>query len=198
MFHLRDGLIDIARVEIDAAAGASGKGDVKAFVESIERGEFDTVIGGESANGDMCDPAAAQPLGHAGAVAAAVVVKAAVAVDLGASAFLENFIDAVSIECCREFRALGFLNAVNGPESLRQAMKVDGFKDGASGVIACEATVIRRVPVLSGHDQVEVAHEKIGGGDDFIATGYGQCAAGEKVVLDVNEDEGVHELSNVS
>lgn len=186
LFHLRDGLIDIARVEIDAAAGVSGKGDMKAFVEGIEGGEFDAVVGGETADGDVGHSALAKPIGHACTVAATVVVKAAVAVDLGAGAFLENFIDAIRVECCREFRALGFLNAMDGPKGLRQAVEGYGFKDGANGVVAREAAVVGRMPVLGGDDEIELAHQKISGGDDFITTRHGKRTAGEKVVLDVN------------
>jgi hypothetical protein len=51
-----------------------------------------------------------------------------------------------------------------------------------------ETDVIGRMPILCRGDDFVVWLNAIDDRDDFVASGNGQCAAGEKFVLDVNND----------
>jgi hypothetical protein len=50
-----------------------------------------------------------------------------------------------------------------------------------------------RMPILSGNNERKTRLQSIGDGYDGIAVRNGQRAAGEEVVLQVNEDEAVHD-----
>ena len=47
------------------------------------------------------------------------------------------------------------------------------------------------VPVLGEDDVIEVCSGAVNGGDDGVAVGDGQGAAGAEVILHVDDDEGV-------
>ena len=66
-------------------------------------------------------------------------------------------------------------------------MQVDGSEGGLPWVGTGEALVSGGVPVLGGDDERVVVHGGIDRGDDGVAIGHGQGAAGHEVVLDVDE-----------
>ena len=51
--------------------------------------------------------------------------------------------------------------------------------------------MLRGVPVLGEDDVIEFFGEGVDQGDDGVAVGYGEVAAGHEVVLDVDDEEGV-------
>jgi len=63
-------------------------------------------------------------------------------------------------------------------------------------MIGREAAVVRRVPILSGYDDIEPAYllEPIGDRDDGIPVLDRQRSAGDEVVLNIDKNEGVHGL----
>ncbi len=122
----------------------------------------------------------------------AVVEKAAVAVDAGVRAFVENTGPAVAIKAGGKVRARSALHAVGGPKDLREAVELDHGAGRLARMIRRETAVIRRVPVLGGHDEVEGGLQTVEHGNDFIASGDGQGATGKKVILQVYDEQGVH------
>ena len=52
-----------------------------------------------------------------------------------------------------------------------------------------KARVTRRMPVLREHHAVAVRNQLVHQWYDLVATRNGQCAAGTKIVLDVDDDE---------
>ena len=84
---------------------------------------------------------------------------------------------------------------MDGPEDLRQAVQFDHVAGPLAGVIGGEAAVAGGVPVLRGDDEVEFVLQAVRDGNDRVAVGDGQRAAGDEVVLNVDEDEGVHFIS---
>jgi hypothetical protein len=56
-------------------------------------------------------------------------------------------------------------------------------------VIGGKASVISRVPVLRGDHQIETIDQRIGHLHGLVSAGHGQCSPGQKVVLQINEDE---------
>jgi hypothetical protein len=79
---------------------------------------------------------------------------------------------------------------------LREAVQVDLLEGPVTGVIGGKAAVIRVVPVLSGDDEREGGKQAIHHGNDDVTLRNGQCAAWKKVVLNVDEDEGIHDVRN--
>ncbi len=72
-------------------------------------------------------------------------------------------------------------------------MELNFLSDFFAKVITGEAAVVGGMPVLSGDDEVVFWHQFVDDGNDLISAGDGEAAAGEEVVLDVDEEEGFHE-----
>lgn len=119
-----------------------------------------------------------------------VVKKSAVAVDDPVLPFVEHGGDRLLLEQGMQRRAFAVLNAVIRPESLRQAIQV-AHGVGLHLVLAGEAAVIRRMPVLTGDDGLAARQapvdKRIGYVDGAVAFGNRQRAAGAEVVLQINQ-----------
>jgi len=59
-----------------------------------------------------------------------------------------------------------------------------------------ETAVIGRMPILRGDHERERRLKLVGDGDDRVALRHSQCAAGEEVVLKINQEETVHEFGS--
>ena len=91
-----------------------------------------------------------------------------------------------------ELRAGRALNAMDGPEDLRQPCQFDRLARRAAGMVGGEAAVVGRMPVLRGHDQFILRLEAIDQRHDPVAFRHRQRAAGTEVVLNVNDDKSRH------
>ena len=163
------------------------------LAEGVEDGEFDAVVGGDAADVELGDSFFLEIVGETGAVAMAVVVEAAVAVDGGIGAFAKDGVDAPGVEAGGEVGSAGSLHTVGGPEHLREACEFDGVADFFAGMVAGEAAVIGGVPILGGDDVVVVGEKFVDEGHEFVASGDAEGAAGEEVVLEVDDEECFHE-----
>jgi hypothetical protein len=119
----------------------------------------------------------------------AVVEEGAVAVDVAVGALEEDAVDAAGVEAGDELGAARFLHAVDRPEDLRQTVEVDHVADLLSRMICREAAVVARVPVARGNDEIECPLHAVCDGDDGVAALDGECAAGNEVVLKIDEDQ---------
>src|SRR5690606_15826603 len=131
------------------------------------------VVGGEAADEDAADAGGAEEAGEAGALEAGVrllVRRRRLADDHGVVGEREVRV---------EVGALGALDAVGRP---RPALRL-------------ERDVVRRVPVARGEDgdagRLGGLDPAVEDGDDGVAPGHGERAAGAEVALDVDEEEGV-------
>jgi hypothetical protein len=81
---------------------------------------------------------------------------------------------------------------VVGPEGLCAVGSFDGVSEGVlAGVRAGEGDVIAGMPVLGKDDVVELRGESVDAGENGVAVGNGERAAGEEVELHIDDEEGV-------
>ncbi len=71
-------------------------------------------------------------------------------------------------------------------------MQVDHVARLLSRMLRGETSMIRRVPVPRGHDEIVMQLKPIDQGHDGIAFGHGQGPARQEIVLQVDEDQSVH------
>ncbi len=134
---------------------------METFSHGVERGEFDTVISGQSYDVDLIRSYFAQMHRKSGSLAVSVVVEAAVTVDIWVSSFLENVIDCICIQTGGKLGSRCSLNAVDGPEDLLQTMKIDRFSDFMFIMVVSKATVISGVKILCGNHMVVVGDQLV-------------------------------------
>ena len=119
-----------------------------------------------------------------------VVKKSAVAVNDPVLPLMEHGVDRLLFEQRMQRCAFAVLYAVIRPEGLRQAVEF-ALGVGFHLVLAGEAAVIRRVPVLAGDDGLAARQapvdKRISHLDGTVAFRNRQRAAGAKVVLQINQ-----------
>ena len=95
-----------------------------------------------------------------------------------------------------EFRIRRALHAMVRPHHLRFAGEFAHVEGVLAGMLGGEAAVIFRVPVLRGDDEIVAAivDQGIGDGHDPVAIGNGQIAARAKTVLDIDEQQRLHDV----
>ena len=84
-------------------------------------------------------------------------------------------------------------DAVDGPEHLLAVGKLDDVKDVLAFMVPGKGNVVRRMPVLGHDDAVPgILFEHLtDDGHDLVAVGYRQRAPGQKILLQVDDDQGV-------
>src|SRR4029450_13674205 len=111
----------------------------------------------------------AEPVRESGRLAMSVVKKPAITVNEWIRPLGEDAGDAPRVEFrCKE-RASGILHAVNRPQRLRQTIDIDNIEYCATRMIRGKAFVIRRMPVLRNHDQIEFRDHRVCHRDDRIS-----------------------------
>ena len=108
-------------------------------------------------------------------------------------ALSDEVIEAAGVEFVWEFRSVTSLDAVDRPEDLLEAAEIDGLADFLPRMVAGKAAVVGRVPVLGGDDEVVFGHQFVDDGNDLITLRNGEAAAGEEVVLEVDDEERFHD-----
>lgn len=183
---------DVIGLEFHTTTGVFDNVSFEAKLQGVERGEFDAIVGGEAANENLGNIALAEVVTETGRLTMTVVEKAAVAINLRGSAFGEDPIPLGAIQAGNEVRAGGVLYTMLRPQDLRQAVQIDNFADRVSKMIGRETSVIGRVPILRSHDEIEGLLELIDDRDDAVALRNGESAAGDEVVLNIDQDECFH------
>src|SRR5437867_2138249 len=123
-----------------------------------------------------------------------VVKKGAVTIDHCIGSLVENVGDSACVKCGSEFSAARILNAMHRPQNLFDAVENDALARFFAWVICGKTAVIRWVPVFCGNNQVETPLQFISDWNDFIAMRHGQRAAGQKIILKIDNDERIHWL----
>lgn len=160
----------------------------------VEGGGADAVVGGDPVDDDVGDVGFPEEGFHAGG-GSAVVFEAGVGVVAFVFALLDDGGEEAAVE--EEVSALGFADAVWGPEDLGAAVEGDGFEGFAAWVVGEEGDVVGWVPVLGGEDGETCGFEGGGGGGDGGEVGGVGAGDGERafvgfgeVALDVDDDDG--------
>ena len=130
----------------------------------VEGSKLHTVICRQPGNVNVGSPSLLEVVAKASRFAAAVIEKAAVAVDLGTSAFWEDLAPTGLIQRRYKVGTWRILNAVVGPEDLGQPVKIDQVAGLSSGMIVGKTAVCGRVPILGRHNQVEVCCKRLTSG----------------------------------
>ncbi|CUX15980.1 hypothetical protein AGR7B_Cc160030 [Agrobacterium deltaense RV3] len=194
--HRRNRGLDALR--IDAAAGIFDETDIHTgqHVEGIEHRKTDAIIGGKAADVELRDTLTAQIVGQSRRRALIIVAKGGIAVDGGVFALLLNIVEGVRLEVGMKFRIRRALHAMVRPHHLRLAGEFAHVEGFLAGMLGGEAAVIFRVPVLRGDDEIVAAivDQGIGDGHDPVAIGNGQIAARAKTVLDIDEQQRLHDV----
>jgi len=156
-----------------------------------EGGEADAEVVSDAGEEEAGEAAFAKIAGEAGGGDAIVFGEGGVAVDVLAEALAEDELGVRDGEVGMEVGAAGTLNAVVGPEGLGAVGGLDGVGKWVKAVGAGEGDVVRGMPVLGEDDLVEAGGEGVDAGEEGVAVRDGQGAAGEKVQLHVDDEEGV-------
>src|SRR5438552_1564579 len=89
------------------------------------------------------------------------------------------------------------LNTMDRPENLFDAVEHDAITGFFAGVICREAAMLRRMPVLRCKDQLEPLLQLICHRNDFITPGHRQSAAGQKIILKIDDNQRVHWVDGI-
>jgi hypothetical protein len=155
---------------------------------AVEGGEADAEVVGEAGEEEAFEAALPEVAGQAGGGGVVVFEEGGVAVDVAAEAFAEDEFGVGDFQGGVEGGAGSVLEAVIGPEGLGAVRGFD-LLVGIFGVGAGEGDMLRGVPVLGEEDVIEAAGEGVDGGEDLVAAGYGEGAAGHEIGLEVDEEE---------
>ena len=179
-------------MQIYAAASFFNHVSFESKLDGIQRRKLYTIIGRETGYEYILNPAGPEKICQAGGFPMTIIKEAAVTVDLRFGAFLKYVGDLLHLQGRDECSADGILDAVDWPEDLREAVESDDFTGLPAGMIGCKAAVVRRMPILGCDDEVEMRLQPIDNRHDLASFIDGQCAAGNKVVLNIDQYESIH------
>lgn len=183
------GLGDGAR-QINRAAGIFDDEALEAESRTVDGGVADTEVIGKSAEEEPLEAALAEISSEAGRGEVVVFEERGVRVDVAAEAFAQDEFGVWNVDGWMKGCAGGILQAVFGPESLRTIRSLDGL-EGLLMMRGGKRDVLGGMPVLGEDDVLELLRERVDRWDDLIAFGYGEVAAGAKVVLHVDDEQGI-------
>ena len=106
-------------------------------------------------------------------------------------ALADDEVGAVGGQVGVELRTDASLDAMVGPEDLWAVGHLGHVERGLAGMLGREGGMARRVPVLGQDDGLGLGHQRVDAGDDQVALGDGERAAGAEIVLHVDDDQGV-------
>ena len=84
------------------------------------------------------------------------------------------------------------LNAMDRPQDLFDAIEHDAVARFFAGMICRKTAVIGWMPIFRGEDEIESLLQFISNRNDFITMRHRQRAARQKIVLKIDNDQGVH------
>ena len=154
----------------------------------VERAKSNAIIGREAADENLVDVPLPEILGEARRAALRVVEERAVTVDIAVNTLSKNSLETGRIKCRRELGASTILDTMRRPENLRDTVQIDDLTDLVPRVIRGKASVLGRMPILGGQHEIKAILESIDHGDHFVPSWYCQRTAGQKIVLDVNDN----------
>src|SRR5690606_6971983 len=91
-----------------------------------------------------------------------------------------------------EFCAETSLYTMHRPKDLLQTVQVNYFEFIFIGMFGCKAFVVLRMPILCSYDQIKIFLDVIQNRNYIISVWDSQTSAFEKIILNVNYNEGFH------
>ena len=86
------------------------------------------------------------------------------------------------------------LNTVHRPEDLFDAVERNAVAGFFTGMIWRETAVVGRMPILRSKNQIEPSLQFICHRDDFITVRHRQRAAGQKIILKIDDNQRIHKM----
>ena len=180
----------IASLQVNAATGAGEQICGESQLLCIQGCELDAVVGGQTEDVSFRYAGLLEVEIQPSGLAVSVVEEAAVAVNRRVRAFSEDLSHAARIEIRCEGGPNSVLNAVNGPQCLLQSIQIDHISGCFARMTRGKAGVIGWMPILRSYDQIEALLNLIGERDYLVAIRDRKSALREKIVLQIDEDEG--------
>src|SRR5262245_64986437 len=174
-------MLGIIRPKVNPTTSFEDQMGLKPQTHCIQCGELYAIVCCESQYENGIDFLLEQKGCESRVVYPAIVKEATVAVDFPVDPFAENPCPTSLIEAGSEVGAMGLLDAVNGPENLRNAVQVYNLADTPALVVSSEAAVVGWMPVLGGYHQVEAILLPVGDRNHLVPVRNGQSATGQKV-----------------
>src|SRR5918996_4222552 len=180
--HLGERALGVPGLDLHAADCVLDDGHVEALPERVEDRVLDAVVGGESRHEETVDAALAEQ------VAQPRVLEAGVALAGRVLALVDDDVHLRAVERGVKLGAFGALDAVNGPDRGR----IGALPGAGIDLDPGEGPVLRRMPVSRGDDEVEGVDERADRACDLVPLGDGERTPGDEVVLEVDDEKGVH------
>ena len=176
---------------IDGPAGILDHDRLKALPRGVQGRIVNAKIGRQPTQEDPREVPLLQVFGKPRRGLAVVFKEGGIGIDLGPKSLLDHFFRMGKVQVRVEGRAPGFLDAMVGPKHLRAVIHVNGVIRRLSLVGRGERRMALRVPILGQDDAGERPAQTVDDGNDPVAIGHGQRAAGAEVILHIDDDQDV-------
>ena len=165
---------------------------VEPFASCIDCGERDAVVKCKAAHPDVSDAALAQTPRQPRLRLVVGRTEGGVAVDVEFPALSKDEVGLHRVDAL-DGSTVGAFNAVNGPEHLHAVWKFNDVEHVPAFMVPGKGDVTRRMPVLGHDDAVPgiLFEHFTDDGHDLVAAGYRQRAPGQKILLQVDDGQGV-------
>src|SRR4029079_19730025 len=182
ILHLRERALRVARLDLDAAHGVLHNGDVEALPARVEDAVLDAVVGRKAGDEDSVDATLAEK------VAESRVLEGRIALAVPVMSLVQDEVHLLLVEGRMKLRAGSPLATGNRPDRGR----VGSAPLRRVDLHSRERAVVRAMAVARRDYEVEAVEERVDRARDPVALGDRQRAAGREVVLEVDDQEGVH------
>ena len=192
LLHFPESPFDISLLEVNPPATVRHHPGLEPQAGSVQGRVLDTVIRCQAQQVDGLCAVSPEKALESRRAALGVVEKGAVTVDSRIRPLVKDLLNESGLQGGDQFRSGRALHAVDRPQDLLQPLHIDGLPNRTPRVVDGKTSVVARMPVLCGNDEFEDGgfQEAVGDRDDPISLRDGKSAAGTKVVLEVNQDEG--------
>ena len=157
---------------VDATAAVGYQDGFKSQSECVQHGELDTVVSCQSHHKQAYRSVLAEVFFQPGTALASVVKKTAVTIDVWVGPFGKDMLYSLRIQLRGEFGPGSFLDAMDRPQYLWNAMQLEYLAYLVSGVVRRKTGVMGRMPILSSKCGVKVLLQLVGDTDDLVTMGY--------------------------
>ena len=141
---------------VDATTTVGYQDGFKSQSECVQHGELDTVVRCQTHYKQAYRSVLAEVFFQPGTVLAPVVNKPAVTVDLWIGTFGKDMLDLPRVQLRGEFGAGGFLDAMDRPKHLCNAIQLEYLSCLVPGVVRRKTRVMGRMPILGSKRRVKV------------------------------------------
>ena len=141
---------------VDATAAVGYQDGFKSQSECVQHGELDTVVSCQSHHKQAYRSVLAEVFFQPRTTLASVVKKTAVTIDVWVGPFGKDMLYSLRIQLRGEFGAGGFLDAMDRPKHLCNAIQLEYLSCLVPGVVRRKTRVMGRMPILGSKRRVKV------------------------------------------